>query len=84
MYGDLIGSNGVSRGLRFNAPTLRIDQRFGFAPLPSAVCQAIAAAPGTIGLDWEMLGYSYRDAPLYYQQVYLPPNKCRLEVRPGD
>jgi DNA-binding GntR family transcriptional regulator len=67
-------------GERFNAPTLRVTQRVSFRSLPDHVCRAIRTPAATVGLLWEMFGYGYSDAPIYYQEVYLPPNDHKLEI----
>jgi DNA-binding GntR family transcriptional regulator len=36
--------------------------------------------PGSVGLQWETLGYTYRDAPLFFQHCFLPPSRRRLLI----
>jgi GntR family transcriptional regulator len=65
---------------RYNAPTLRTVQQLQCMELPAAACREIGLEPGSIGLQWETLGYTYRDAPLFYQHCYLPPSRRRLLI----
>ncbi|NKB56345.1 MAG: UTRA domain-containing protein, partial [Alphaproteobacteria bacterium] len=68
-------------GEQHNAPILRTVQRMQVTELPPDACQAIGIQNGTIGMSWDVLAYSYRDMPITYQRIYLPPNERRLEVR---
>ncbi len=68
-------------GERYNAPMLRTVQRLRVSALPPAACQAIGCPENTIGMSWNVLAYSYRDAPVTFHQIYLPPNDRQLEVR---
>jgi GntR family transcriptional regulator len=65
---------------RFNAPTLGIEQTFRCATLPSRVCSELALRHGSFGIAWEIRGRSYRDAPITFQRVYVPPTDRRLQV----
>lgn len=65
----------------FNAPSLRFEQRIGFVSMPAHVAAAIGTKEGQIGMLWQNRAFSYRDAPLYYQRFYLPPNNRNIEVR---
>lgn len=68
-------------GERHNAPILRTVQRMQATTLPAQACQAIGMEDGTVGMSWDVLAYSYRDMPITYQRIYLPPNNRQLEVR---
>jgi len=68
-------------GERFNAPVLRTVQRMQIAALPAVACRISDIPDDTVGMVWEVLAYSYRDSPVTYQSIYLPPNGRRLEVR---
>jgi len=65
---------------RFNAPTLRTVQHFRATEIPADVCAAIEVEAGTLGMHWELYGYTYRDAPISYQHVYVPPAEDRLRI----
>ena len=64
----------------FNAPALKIAQRFGIAPISAAVAGQIGVAPGTTGIEWEHRAHTYRATPLYYQRVTVPPNHRKIEI----
>jgi GntR family transcriptional regulator len=68
-------------GERFNAPTLHCVHHLCSVDLPDDVCQRIDVPIGTQGTEWEMFGYTFRNAPVSYQHVYMPPNRRRLELR---
>lgn len=65
---------------RFNAPTLSVEQTFCCQALPPRVCKEIAVPHGTYGILWEIRGSSYRDAPITFQRVYVPPADRPLQV----
>lgn len=67
---------------RFNAPTLRTVQYFRAIEIPGDAGAAMNIANGTVGMHWELYGYTYRDAPISYQHVYVPPVEGRLQI--GD
>ena len=58
---------------RFNAPTLGVEQKFRCMTLPPRVCNEIGVPQGTVGIVWEIAGRSYRDLPITFQRVYVPP-----------
>jgi GntR family transcriptional regulator len=66
---------------RFRVPTLRFVHHLWRAELPPDVCRKIEAPLGTIGTEWEILGFTYADRPVSYQHVYMPPHNRRLELR---
>ena len=65
---------------QFNAPTLRTVQHFRATEIPAHVCTDIEVDAGTVGMHWELYGYTYRDAPISYQRVYVPPAEARLQI----
>lgn len=65
---------------RFNAPTLRVEQTFCCQVLPPRVCKEIALPLSAYGILWEICGRSYRDVPLTFQRVYMPPADRPLQV----
>jgi len=66
---------------RFHVPTLRFVHYMWRAELTPEVCRKIDAPLGTIGTEWEILGFTYVDRPVSYQHVYMPPHNRRLELR---
>lgn len=67
----------------YNAPTLRTEQRIRCMVLPDAACREIGLEAGSVGLQWETRGFSYRDAPLFFQHGYLPPSQRPLLLGDG-
>ncbi len=61
-------------------PIGRIDQFLSTATLPAAVCAAIGARRGSIGQLLEVAAFVGRDSPIYYQELFIPPNKRRLRL----
>jgi len=66
---------------RFHVPTLRFVHHMWRAELTPDVCRKLEAPLGTIGTEWEILGFTYGDRPVSYQHVYMPPHNRRLELR---
>lgn len=67
---------------RFNARAVKVINRFACGELPSAVCRVIGVSARTVGIEWELLGWSFRDRPVFYQRFYLPPSRRKLELNP--
>jgi GntR family transcriptional regulator len=66
---------------RFHVPTLHFVHHIWQATLPTSICKVIDVSPGTIGTEWEILGFTYGDKPISYQHIYMPPHNRRLELR---
>lgn len=56
------------------AYTLRIDS------LPDEICKAIEVSEGTVGLVYEIVANSGPKSPVYYQEIFIPPNKRKLYI----
>ena len=69
-------------GEQFNAPALSVTHRLGQLMLPPHVCAQIGVSQGTSGTEWELIGRSYRDEPIFYQRFYLPPTSRKIEINP--
>lgn len=69
-------------GEQFNAPALNVTHRLSQLMLPPHVCAQIGVPPGTSGTEWELIGRSYRDEPIFYQRFYLPPTSRKIEINP--
>ena len=65
---------------RFNAPTLNIRQTIVCEPLPPRVTRLIHQPAGQYGMVWTICGMSYRDAPLSWQRVFVPPSDRVLDL----
>jgi len=67
-------------GSQFNAPALKISNRLGQIKLPAAICTKMGVAKGTFGIEWELVGQSYREEPIFYQRFFLPPTERKIEI----
>ncbi len=67
-------------GEQFHAPALKISNRLRQLELLDHICAAIEVAPGTVGTEWELIGRSYRDEPIFLQRFTLPPTDRQLEI----
>lgn len=66
----------------YGVSTARIEEQVGAELLTSDVSKTLNLPAQATGLVCHILGYGFRDAPVSYQLVYLPPNARRLEIRP--
>lgn len=64
---------------QFNAPTLHVNHTVSCEPFSEEAALAIGEQPGGIGIHWEIFSYSYRNLPSFYQRVYLPLNRRKLQ-----
>jgi GntR family transcriptional regulator len=60
--------------VRFHRPTLKVEQTVSVQVLPPRACRLMSVSPGTTGLVWVIRGRTYRDAPLSWQRVFVPPS----------
>ena len=67
-------------GEQFNAPALSITHCLRQSQLPAHVCAHIGVEQGTVGTEWELVGRSYRQEPIFYQRFYLPPTERKIEI----
>lgn len=65
---------------RFNAPTLRTRQFISCKPLPPRVTRLIGSPAGQYGMVLTVCGMSYRDAPVTWQRIFIPPSDRELEL----
>lgn len=65
---------------RFNAPTLSAEQTMVCQILPPRATKMLDLPLGTYGIVWIIGGMSYRDAPITWQRVFVPPNDRPLEI----
>jgi len=71
---DLIQQN-------FGRPTNRVVERVAAETFPDAVCRWLDMPFYSMGLVCQILGYTYKDKPLSFQQLFVPPNVRPLEIR---
>ena len=65
---------------RFNAPTLNSRQTMQCQVLPPRVTRLIGLTPGQYGIIWTICGMSYRDAPITWQRIFVPPSDRLIEI----
>ena len=65
---------------RFGSPTLRLVEEVTCESMPDDVCKALSLPHKSVGMNFHIMSYGYRDAPLSYHLVYVPPNTRRLEL----
>jgi DNA-binding GntR family transcriptional regulator len=64
-------------------PIGRINQFLCTVDLPAEVCEVIGARRDTVGQLLEAAAFVGRDSPIYYQELFIPPNRRRLHLA-GD
>lgn len=69
---------------RFNAPTLKTSQTMLCQELPPRVTRLIGVPVGQHGIKWIISGLSYRDAPITWQRVFVPPSDRNIEMCSGS
>lgn len=69
---------------RFNAPTLKTYQTMRCQELPPRVTRLIRIPVGQHGIMWMISGMSYRDVPITWQRVFVPPSDRNIEMSSGD
>ncbi|MCV0367903.1 MULTISPECIES: GntR family transcriptional regulator [Filomicrobium] len=68
---------------RFNAPTLNSRQTMLCQALPPRVTRIIGVPAGQYGIVWTICGMTYRDVPITWQRIFLPPSDRMLEIASG-
>lgn len=66
---------------QYGLPTLTIEERVAAERLPDAVCHWLDLPFFSIGLVCQILGDTYRRAPLSFQHIFIPANSRPLQVR---
>lgn len=69
---------------RFNAPTLNTHETMVCQMLPPRVTRPLKVAPGQCGIVWTICGMSYRDAPITWQRIFVPPSDRVIEIVPSN
>lgn len=65
---------------RYNAPTFRMVHHVRCREISPAHARLIGCEPGISGLELKAFGYSYRDSPLIFQRIVIPPTEMELEI----
>jgi GntR family transcriptional regulator len=66
---------------RFNAPTLHAVHRLRAQPVNPQIAAMIECEPDAPGILMDALGYTYREAPISFQRIVIPPTNYFLEIR---
>lgn len=66
---------------KFGKPTIQVRERVVAETFPDAVCSWLGVPFYSMGLVCHILGYTHKDAPLSFQQLFVPPNVRPLEIR---
>ncbi|POF34611.1 GntR family transcriptional regulator [Roseibium marinum] len=67
---------------RFNAPTINTQQTMACQPLPPRVTRTLNVPHGQYGIVWSIGGLSYRNAPITWQRIFVPPSDRVIEIVP--
>ncbi|MEX0696824.1 MAG: GntR family transcriptional regulator [Dongiaceae bacterium] len=67
-------------GERFSSPTVRVDHKVRCTVFAREVCARLMLPENSVGLLWEIGGYSYGDLPTSYQRIHLPPDHRAVEI----
>lgn len=65
---------------RYNAPTFRMVHHVRCREISSEHARLIGCPAGISGLELKAFGYSYRDSPLIFQRIIIPPTDMELEI----
>lgn len=63
---------------RFGVPIVSATQTVCAATLPAFACSAMKLEVGTIGLTLEVVGYERPGSPVFYADIYCPPNVRKM------
>lgn len=64
----------------FGLPVTHVAQTLSMKGLPATVCRALGTADGTPGTLLEIAASTGRGRYVYYQEIYIPPNRRKLVV----
>lgn len=66
---------------RFNAPTLAVTHNIRVARLDDDIATGLGVDHGTVGLEMEIFGRTFRDESLFYQKFAIPPSRRWINIR---
>jgi GntR family transcriptional regulator len=64
----------------YNLPITQMSYTLRFTELPVDISHAIEVPEKTIGLVYEIIASSGKMNPIYYQEIFIPPNKRKLHI----
>lgn len=65
----------------FHRPPARFSEQLSVREFPAYVCKAARLAPATCGSVLEIYAYDRRGDAVYFQDLFIPPNQRRLQIR---
>lgn len=65
-------------GREFNAPIARLSQTLEVIALPAEACRALGRKKAITGTRLEINARTVRDKPLYFIEMFIPPNPRKL------
>jgi len=66
---------------RYGIPTVRVMERVAAETFPDPVCRWLELPYYSMGLVCHILGYTHKNRPFSFQQLFVPPNVRSLEIR---
>jgi DNA-binding GntR family transcriptional regulator len=64
----------------YNVSFTQMSYTIQMLRFPDVVCRTLGLGEGTMGLMVEILAGSERKGPVYFQEVFIPPNKFKLYI----
>lgn len=64
----------------YNVKVRSIEQLLYIEEIPSDICDFIEVPENTVGSKIKLGGRGTNGEPLYYQEMFVPPNPCRLHL----
>lgn len=65
---------------QFNAPTLRVNQHLRIDTLPERAAKTVDSPAGTKVLLLRVVGYTFDDEPISYQDIWIPETQYELNL----
>ena len=64
----------------YRSPTLRADQFMRVEPAPETATAYMDIPPGALALRMRIIGYTFDDQPISYQQIWIPETEHELSM----
>lgn len=64
----------------FNTSITHMSYAIRFSKFPEEISEAIQVPQKTIGVVYEIVANSGQKNPVYYQEIFIPPNDCKLYI----
>jgi len=68
---------------QYGVATLRVAEQVAAEIMPDDICKVMDLNARSVGLVYHLRGFGYKETPVSYQVVYIPPNSRRLEFGPA-